>query len=106
MNSKIIGTGSYFPEHIRTNADLEKLIDTTDKWITDRTGIKERRISAEHENVAYMGAKAAEKAIEMAGIDKSDIDMIIVGTTSSHTDLPSAACHLQKYLDVSLKLPI
>ncbi|NMP31413.1 ketoacyl-ACP synthase III [Thalassotalea sp. M1531] len=100
MYSKIIGTGSYFPEKIRSNADLEKLVDTTDQWITDRTGIKERRISSEKENVGYMSAKAAEKAIEMAGVDKADIDMIIVGTTSSHADLPSAACFVQKHLDM------
>ncbi|KGJ92767.1 beta-ketoacyl-ACP synthase III [Thalassotalea sp. ND16A] len=100
MNSKIIGTGSYFPEQVRTNADLEKIVDTTDQWITDRTGIKERRISAEHENVGYMGAKAAEKALEMAGLQREDIDMIVMGTTSSHVDLPSAACHVQMYLNV------
>lgn len=100
MYSKIIGTGSFFPDQVRTNADLEKMLDTTDQWITERTGIKERRIAKEHENVAYMGAKAAEKAIEMAGIQKEDIDMIVMGTTSSHVDLPSAACHLQKYLNV------
>lgn len=100
MYSKIVGTGSYFPSKIRSNADLEKLVDTTDQWITERTGIKERRISTEEENVGFMGAKAAEKAIEAAGIDKSTIDMIIVGTTSSHADLPSAACYVQKHLDI------
>ncbi|MDN3652720.1 beta-ketoacyl-ACP synthase III [Thalassotalea ponticola] len=100
MYSRIAGTGSYFPEQVRTNADLEKMVDTTDQWITERTGIKERRIAAEHENVAYMGAKAAEKALQMAGLDKQDIDMIVMGTTSNHVDLPSAACFVQKYLDV------
>ncbi|WOH37965.1 beta-ketoacyl-ACP synthase III [Thalassotalea fonticola] len=100
MYSRITGTGSYFPEQVRTNADLEKMVDTTDQWIFERTGIKERRISAEHENVAYMGAKAAEKAVEMAGIKLEDIDMIVMGTTSSHTDLPSAACHVQMYLNI------
>ncbi|WP_448213010.1 beta-ketoacyl-ACP synthase III [Colwellia sp. MEBiC06753] len=100
MYSKIVGTGSYFPEQVRSNADLEKLVDTTDQWITERTGISERRISSEDENVGFMAAEAAKKAIEMAGIDKSDIDMIIVGTTSSHADLPSAACFVQKHLDM------
>ncbi|TLU68088.1 ketoacyl-ACP synthase III [Thalassotalea litorea] len=100
MYSKIIGTGSYFPEQVRTNADLEKMVDTTDQWITERTGIKERRIANEQENVAYMGAEAAKNAVAMAGIDVKDIDMIVMGTTSSHVDLPSAACHVQKYLDL------
>ncbi|MAG76194.1 MAG: 3-oxoacyl-ACP synthase [Colwelliaceae bacterium] len=100
MYSKIIGTGSYFPSKVRSNKDLEKLVDTTDEWITERTGIKERRISTEEENVGVMSAEAAKKAIEMAGIDKADIDMIIVGTTSSHADLPSAACFVQKHLNI------
>ena len=102
MNSKIVGTGSYFPEQVRTNADLEKMVDTTDQWIFDRTGIRERRISAEHENVAFMGAEAAKKALEMAGLQTTDIDMIVMGTTSSHVDLPSAACNVQKYLNIPL----
>ena len=100
MYSKIIGTGSYFPSKVRSNKDLEKLVDTTGEWITERTGIKERRISTEEENVGVMSAEAAKKAIEMAGIDKADIDMIIVGTTSSHADLPSAACFVQKHLNI------
>ncbi|NMP15564.1 MULTISPECIES: beta-ketoacyl-ACP synthase III [unclassified Thalassotalea] len=100
MYSRIAGTGSYFPAQIRSNADLEKMVDTTDDWIMERTGIKERRISAEHENVAYMGARAAEKALEMAGLKKEDIDMIVMGTTSNHVDLPSGACYVQKYLDM------
>ncbi len=100
MYSKIIGTGSYFPQQIRTNADLEKMVDTSDEWITDRTGIKQRHISNEKETVAYMGAEAAKKALEMANLNASDLDMIIMGTTSSHADLPSAACFVQKYLEV------
>jgi len=99
MYSKIIGTGSYFPEHIRTNADLEKMVDTSDEWITDRTGIKQRHISNEKETVAYMAAQASKKALEVTGLEAKDLDMIIVGTTSSHADLPSAACFVQKYLD-------
>jgi 3-oxoacyl-[acyl-carrier-protein] synthase-3 len=100
MYSKIIGTGSYFPEQIRTNADLETMVDTTDAWITERTGIKERRISNEKETVSMMGAEAAKKAIEMAGIKATDIDMIIMGTTSNHASLPSAACYVQQYLEI------
>lgn len=100
MYSKIIGTGSYFPEQVRTNADLEKLVETSDEWIIERTGIKERRISSPDENVAYMGAEAAKKALEMAGIEPTDIDMIVMGTTSSHVSLPSAACFVQQLLDI------
>jgi 3-oxoacyl-[acyl-carrier-protein] synthase-3 len=99
MYSKIIGTGSYFPEQIRSNADLEKLVDTSDEWITERTGIKERRIASEKETVAYMGAEAAKKALEMAGLQASDLDMIIMGTASSHAAFPSAACYVQQYID-------
>ena len=83
MYSKILGTGSYLPSQVRSNADLEKMVDTSDDWILARTGIKERRIAAENETVADMGYFAAEKAIEMAGIDKDDIDLVIVATTSS-----------------------
>jgi len=100
MYSRIIGTGSYFPEQIRTNADLEQLVDTSDAWITDRTGIKERRIANEHETVAMMGAEASKQAIAMAGINATDIDMIIMGTTSNHAALPSAACYVQQYLEI------
>ncbi|REL27188.1 ketoacyl-ACP synthase III [Thalassotalea euphylliae] len=100
MYAKIVGTGSYFPSQVRSNKDLEKLVDTTDEWITERTGIKERRIASEEENVGFMGAQAAKAAIEMAGIEYADIDMIIVATTSSHADLPSAACYVQKHLDI------
>lgn len=100
MYSRIIGTGSYFPEHVRTNVDLEKMVDTTDAWITERTGIKERRIAAEHETPAYMGAEAAKKALEMAGLQASELDMIVMGTASSHAAFPSAACYVQQYLAV------
>lgn len=100
MYSKIIGTGSYLPEQVRTNADLERIVETTDEWITARTGIKERRIAAEHETSAYMGAEAAKKALEMAGLKASDLDMIVMGTASSNAAFPSAACYVQKYLDV------
>jgi len=100
MYSKIIGTGSYFPEQVRTNADLEKLVETSDEWIIERTGIKERRISSPDENVAYMGAEAAKKALEMAGLEPTDIDMIVMGTTSSHVSLPSAACFVLQLLDI------
>ncbi|MFC5077184.1 3-oxoacyl-[acyl-carrier-protein] synthase 3 protein 1 [Vibrio thalassae] len=100
MYSKILGTGSYLPSQVRTNADLEKMVDTTDEWIVTRTGIKERRIAAEDETVADMGYEASVKAIEMAGIDKNDIDLIIVATTSSSHAFPSSACQVQAKLGI------
>lgn len=100
MYSKIIGTGSYYPQEVRSNADLEVMVDTSDEWITDRTGIKERRIIGKHETAATMGAEASLKAIEAAGIDKHDIDMIVCATTSGRYSLPSTACEIQKILEV------
>ncbi|MDC9581564.1 ketoacyl-ACP synthase III [Xenorhabdus sp. PR6a] len=100
MYTKILGTGSYLPAQVRTNADLEKMVDTSDEWIVTRTGIRERRIAAADENVAILGFKAAEKAIEMAGIDKAQIDLIVVATTSSTHAFPSAACQIQQLLGI------
>ena len=100
MYSRFIGTGSYFPSDVRTNADLEIMVDTTDEWITDRTGIKERRIIGTHETAGTMGAEAAKDAIEHAGIDKSTIDMIVCATTSGQHALPSTACEIQRILDI------
>ncbi|MEP1446951.1 MAG: beta-ketoacyl-ACP synthase III [Paraglaciecola sp.] len=100
MNSRIIGTGSYYPTEIRTNADLSLMVDTSDEWITDRTGIKERRIIAEHETAATMGFEASKKALEAADIDAKSLDMIVCATTSGRYALPSTACEIQKLLDV------
>jgi len=97
--SRILGTGSYFPEKVLTNKDLEKMVDTTDEWITTRTGIRERRIS-ENEPTSIMAKKAAEKAIDMAGIDKNDIDGIIVATFTPDTTMPSSACVVQDHLEI------
>ncbi|WP_422766735.1 beta-ketoacyl-ACP synthase III [Photobacterium leiognathi subsp. mandapamensis] len=100
MYSKILGTGSYLPQQVRSNADLEKMVETSDEWIVARTGIRERRISSEDETVAVMGYQASLKAIEMAGIDKEDIDLIIVATSSASHTFPSAACQVQGMLDI------
>ncbi|MEI2265004.1 beta-ketoacyl-ACP synthase III [Erwinia sp. CGal63] len=100
MYTKIIGTGSYLPEQVRTNADLEKMVETSDEWIVTRTGIRERRIAAPNETVATMGFQAAERALEMAGIDKDDIGLIVVATTSSSHAFPSSACMIQQMLDI------
>lgn len=100
MNSKIIGTGSYLPTAIRTNQDLEKMVDTTDEWITVRTGIKERHIANEQETIAFMGQQAGEKALQAAGLTANDLDLIIVATTSNQNAFPSAACEVQNLLGI------
>ncbi|VFP80033.1 beta-ketoacyl-ACP synthase III [Candidatus Erwinia haradaeae] len=101
MYTKIIGTGSYLPKQIRTNTDLEKMIDTSDEWIKARTGICERRIACINENVATMGFQAASRALEMSGLQNNDINLIIVATTSSSHAFPSAACMIQKMLKIN-----
>lgn len=100
MHTKISGTGSYLPEQVRTNADLEKMVDTSDEWIVTRTGIRERRIAAPDETVATMGFEAAKRALEMAGVDKNEIGLIIVATTSATHAFPSAACQVQNLLEI------
>lgn len=100
MYTKIIGTGSYLPSQIRTNADLEKMVETSDEWIVTRTGIRERRIAAADETVATMGFSAAQRALEMAGIEANDVGLIIVATTSSSHAFPSSACMIQQMLEI------
>ncbi|SPD73112.1 3-oxoacyl-(acyl-carrier-protein) synthase 3 [uncultured Desulfobacterium sp.] len=96
----IVGTGSSVPRRVLTNFDLETIVDTSDKWITRRTGIVERRIcsSAEKEGTADLGAQAALKAMEMAGIAPKDLDMIVVGTVTPDRQFPAAACMIQNQL--------
>lgn len=101
MYTKILGTGSYLPEQVRTNADLEKMVDTSDEWIITRTGIRERRIASPDETVTSMGHIAAEKALEMAGIDRNEIGLIIVATTSASNAFPSAATEIQNSLGIA-----
>ncbi|MFT6978449.1 MAG: 3-oxoacyl-[acyl-carrier-protein] synthase-3 [Shewanella psychromarinicola] len=100
MQTKILGTGSYLPVQVRSNQDLEKMVETTDQWIVDRTGISERRIAATDESVSTMGYQAALKALEMAGLEASDLDMIVCGTTSASNAFPAAACEIQASLGV------
>jgi 3-oxoacyl-[acyl-carrier-protein] synthase-3 len=92
----IIGTGSYAPEKRLTNDDLSKIVDTTDEWITTRTGIKERRIAAKDENTSDMAAKAALNAIEQARISPEEIDLILVATATPDMLFPATACFVQK----------
>lgn len=98
--SRIAGTGSYLPEKILTNADLEKIVDTSDEWIRSRTGIEERHIAADGEYTVDLAEKAALNAMEAAGKTKDDIDLIIVATTTADRVFPSTACLLQKRLDI------
>lgn len=100
MYSKISATGSYMPAHIRTNADLEKMVETSDEWIVTRSGMRERRIAEPHETAATMGFEAAKKCLEQAAIDPQDVDLIVVGTTSNSHAYPSAACQIQGMLGI------
>ena len=94
----VAGTGAYLPEKILTNQDLEKSLDTSDAWITARTGIRERRIAAEEESASTMATKAGKQALEAGGIGPEDVDMIIVATSSPDVLFPSTACFVQNEL--------
>jgi len=94
----ITGTGMYVPDERLTNADLEKMVDTSDEWIVERTGIRERRISAKHQASSDLALIAAQNALDMAGIDASEVDQIIVATTTPDRILPSCACTVQAKL--------
>lgn len=99
MRSKIIGTGSYLPKKIVTNDELSKSLDTSDEWISTRTGIRQRHIAdPKTETCSVMGAKAAEEAMDMAGIAATDLDLIILATCTADYRLPAAACLVQEML--------
>jgi len=98
IRAKIVGTGSCVPEKVLTNKDLEQMIDTSDEWITTRTGIKERHIAQEGENNSDLAVVAAKRALEMAGVSPIDLDLIIVGTLTPDMPMPSVACLVQKEL--------
>jgi 3-oxoacyl-[acyl-carrier-protein] synthase-3 len=98
--SRIAGTGSYLPEKILTNRDLEKLVDTSDEWIYTRTGIRQRHVAAEHEKASDLALAASLKALEAAGVGPEDIDLIIVATTTADMVFPSTACLLQAKLGI------
>lgn len=99
--SKILGTGGYLPEKILTNADLEKIVDTTSEWIVERTGIHQRHIAAEHETSLSMAENAARVAMDAAGILPHEIGMIIIATTTPQKMFPSTACLLQQRLGIA-----
>jgi len=96
--SRIAGTGSYLPEKVLTNDDLAKIVDTSDEWIAARTGIRERHIAAEGETTSDLAYHASVRALEAAGIDASQLDLIVVGTTTPDIIFPSTACLLQHRL--------
>lgn len=105
MSNKIYAAfrsiGAYVPEKILTNADLEKIVDTTDEWITQRTGIQERHIAAKDESTSDMGAKAAKLAIERAGIAKEDIDLVVCATvTPDYFNMPATSCIISDKLGI------
>jgi 3-oxoacyl-[acyl-carrier-protein] synthase III len=94
MRAHIIGTGSYVPEKVVTNRDLEKLVETTDEWIQERTGIRERRMAAPGENTSDMALKAAVRALEMASTRADELDLVIVGTVTPDMPMPACAAFL------------
>ncbi len=98
--ARIIGTGGYLPEKVLTNADLEKIVDTTDEWIVTRTGIRERHIAADGQTTCDLAEQAARQAMQRAEVEKGEIDLIIVATTTPDKVFPSTACLLQQRLDI------
>ncbi|MBM3351490.1 MAG: ketoacyl-ACP synthase III [Betaproteobacteria bacterium] len=105
MFSRIVGTGSYLPSRVLTNAELESMVETTDEWIFSRTGIRERHIAAEGEYTSDLGIAAAKRAIEAANIDVSSIDLIVVATTTPDRVFPSTACLIQNKLGIRNNCP-
>ncbi len=95
IRARITGTGSYVPEKVLTNLDIEKFIDTNDEWIRTRTGISERHIAADGENTSDLATRAAERAMEMAGVSAEDLDLIVVGTITGDYPWPATACIVQ-----------
>ncbi|MEQ8344599.1 MAG: beta-ketoacyl-ACP synthase III [Sneathiellaceae bacterium] len=97
----ITGCGAYLPERIMSNDELARLVDTNDEWITARTGIKERRIAAEGETTSMLGLKAAERALENAGVKAADVDLIVLATATPDQTFPATACRVQAELGLT-----
>jgi 3-oxoacyl-[acyl-carrier-protein] synthase-3 len=98
--ARIAGTGSYLPEKVLSNHDLEKVMDTSDEWIQDRTGIKRRHIASEGETTSSMGVEAARRALDAAGMEADEIDLIVVGTCTPDKVIPATACIIQRELGI------
>jgi 3-oxoacyl-[acyl-carrier-protein] synthase-3 len=105
INAVINGTGSYLPERILSNQELESQLNTSHEWILSRTGISSRHIAAEHETTSFMACKAAERAVEASDININEIDLILVATCTPNYFFPSIACHVQKALKISRPIP-
>lgn len=103
--SRIAGTGGYLPKKILTNHDLERMVETSDEWIMQRVGIRERHIAEGEETTSFMSFHAAKQAIEAAGITANDIDLIIVGTTTADKQFPSTANLVQQKLEMENECP-
>ena len=101
MPAEIVGLGVAVPPYVLTNADLEELVDTNDQWITERTGIKERRVAGKDDSTALLGKRAAEQALKVAGIGVDEVDLVMVATATPDYTLPSAACILQLELGMT-----
>ena len=99
MGIRIVGTGSYVPSTIRTNADIEKLVDTNDEWIRTRTGIEERRIAGADETTSTMAIQAAERALAQSGIEGKDLDAIVLATISPDHIFPNTAALIQHHFN-------
>lgn len=100
MYSRITGTGGYLPARVMTNAELEQMVETSDQWIVERTGIKERHIAAEGETTCDLAEQASRRALDAAGLNPQQVDLIIVATTTPDRVFPSTACLLQQRLDI------
>ncbi|MEO1765626.1 beta-ketoacyl-ACP synthase III [Thiobacter aerophilum] len=105
IHARIVGTGGYLPEKILTNADLEKLVETSDQWIVERTGIRERHIAAEGEYTSDLAVAAARRALEMAEVPPASVDLLIVATTTPDRVFPSTACIVQSKLGIANASP-
>ncbi|MEJ2299265.1 MAG: ketoacyl-ACP synthase III [Woeseiaceae bacterium] len=100
-NVRIAGVGSVLPHKVMTNHDLEKMMDTSDQWIRERTGIKRRHVAAEDETTASMGLEAARRALDTAGLDAHEIDLIVVATSTPDKVIPASACIIQRRLGIA-----
>src|SRR5579863_9165235 len=99
--SKIIGTGGYLPKKVLTNFDLEKIVDTSNEWIVERTGIHQRHVVDDSESAVTMAEQAGLRALEMAGLKPADVGMIIIASTTPQLIFPSTACLLQERFGIS-----
>ncbi|WP_341701952.1 beta-ketoacyl-ACP synthase III [Ferrovibrio sp.] len=101
IRSVVVGCGSYLPERVLTNADLAKLVDTSDEWIVERTGIRQRHIAADGEKTSDLALKAAEAALKNAGIDAASVDLIVLATSTPDETFPATACRVQAQLGMT-----